>query len=144
MITRRHFIMGLLIAPFLARARDARTQTPLALEGYDPVAYFTDGLPRQGAAEHAMDWNGMRWHFASRENRAMFKADPTRYAPQFGGYCAWAVAQGYLAPIDPTAWAIVDDRLYLNFNARIQRRWERDIPGFITAARANWPGLQSN
>ena len=144
MITRRHFTAGLLSASILAGAGLATAQTPLALEGYDPVAYFTDGAPRRGAQAHALEWNGMRWQFASRENRAMFEADPVRFAPQFGGYCAWAVAQGYLAPIDPTAWKIVDDRLYLNFNARIQRRWERDITGFIAAARENWPGLQSN
>ena len=144
MITRRKVTMGLLIVPFLAGAGLATAPTPLALDGYDPVAYFTDGAPRRGAEAHAVEWNGMRWHFASAESRALFEADPTRFAPQFGGYCAWVVAQGYLAPIDPTAWSIVDDRLYLNFNARIQRRWERDIPGFIAAAQANWPGLQSN
>ena len=102
-------------------------------------------VPRAGGdPAYAFDWDGKRWHFASAANRDAFAAAPAAYAPQYGGNCAWAVAEGYLAPVDPDAWAIVDGKLYLNANRRIQRRWERDIPGFIRRADANWPGLRNN
>lgn len=141
MVTRR----AILAAPLLALpATPLLAQAAPALDGYDPVAYFTSGTPRRGDAAHSLDWNGKRWHFASAANRDAFAAAPAAYAPQYGGNCAWAVAEGYLAPVDPEAWAIVDGKLYLNANRRIQRRWERDIPGFIARANANWPGLRNN
>ncbi|MGK7891387.1 MAG: YHS domain-containing (seleno)protein [Leptolyngbyaceae cyanobacterium] len=113
----------------------------VAIEGTDPVAYFTDGGPVPGSSEFAYEWNGAVWQFASAENRDLFAANPEQYAPQYGGYCAWAVSQGYTAPIDPSAWKIVDGKLYLNFDRRVQARWERDIPGHIAQADANWPGV---
>ena len=113
----------------------------LAIRGTDPVAYFTQGAPVAGSAEFTHTWNNATWRFASAENRDLFAANPEQYAPQYGGYCAWAVSQGYTAAIDPNAWKIVDGRLYLNFNRSVQRRWERDIPGNITRANANWPGV---
>ena len=128
--------------PALAQAHSLFTDNGLALRGFDPVAYFTEGRPLRGDPAHAADWGGGTWHFANAANRAAFLAAPERFAPQYGGYCAWAVAQGYTAPIDPAAWRIVDGRLYLNANRSVQRRWERDIPGFITRADANWPGLR--
>ncbi len=116
----------------------------VALGGYDPVAYFRQGQPVEGRAEFSLEWQGAEWRFASGENRAFFARDPEAYAPQYGGYCAWAVAENYTAHGDPQHWNIVDGRLYLNFNARIQRRWERDIPGYISSADANWPGVLSD
>ncbi|AFY38172.1 YHS domain-containing protein [[Leptolyngbya] sp. PCC 7376] len=113
----------------------------VAIKGTDPVAYFTDSQAVEGSAEFAYEWNGAKWHFASAENRDLFSADPEKYAPQYGGHCAWAAAQGNVAPIDPTAWSIVDGKLYLNFNDKIQARWEKDIPGFIADADAKWPGI---
>ena len=111
----------------------------VAVDGSDVVAYFTDGAPIKGSAEFTHDWNGATWQFVSAANRDAFAADPAAYAPQYGGYCAYAVSEGYTAPTSPDAWRIVDGKLYLNFNRRIQRRWERDIPGRITSADANWP-----
>lgn len=142
MIARRPLLLGGLLAALTAPRLWA--QTAPALQGHDPVTYFTDGAPARGSAAHAFDWDGRTWHFASAANRDAFAADPTRYAPQYGGNCAWAAAEGYLAPIDPNAWAIVDSKLYLNANRRIQRRWEGDIPGFIARADANWPRLRNN
>ncbi|MBZ8117223.1 YHS domain-containing protein [Roseovarius sp. LXJ103] len=109
--------------------------------GYDPVAYFTDGGPAQGSAEHALDWDGATWHFTSAENKAAFKADPAKYAPQYGGYCAYAVSKGATAKTEPEAWKIVDDKLYLNFDLDVQKIWLEDVPGNITKADANWPGV---
>ncbi|MBJ7448610.1 MAG: twin-arginine translocation pathway signal protein [Brevundimonas sp.] len=113
----------------------------LSLGGHDPVAYFTDGQPVAGDPAITLDWNGATWRFATAENRTMFEANPQAYAPQFGGYCAWAASQGYIAPGDPTVWRIVDGRLYLNFNDRARMLWEQDIPGAIARGEANWPRI---
>lgn len=115
----------------------------LAIRGYDPVAYFIDAQPVQGSAEHEWAWGGVTWRFATADNLERFRNNPERFAPQYGGFCAWAVANNYLYPVDPFAWRIVDDKLYLNANQRVQRNWERDIPGFIEKADLNWPGLQN-
>lgn len=111
----------------------------LAVNGYDPVAYFTDGKPVEGTDEFTLEWNGAKWRFVSAANRDAFKAEPEKYAPQFGGYCAWAVAQGYTASADPEAWKIVEGKLYLNYDKSVQKTWEEDVPGNITKAEANWP-----
>ena len=113
----------------------------LAIRGTDPVAYFTQGGPVAGRSEYAYTWNNATWQFASAENRDLFIANPDQYAPQYGGFCSWAVSQGYTASIDPNAWRIVDGKLYLNYNQSVQRRWERDISGNIRKADANWPGV---
>ena len=113
----------------------------IAIKGTDPVAYFRQGQPVTGSTQFTYQWGGATWRFSSAENRDLFAANPERYAPQYGGFCAWAVSQGYTAPIDPTAWKIVDGKLYLNFNQRVQNRWSRDIPGNIAKADRNWPGV---
>jgi YHS domain-containing protein len=112
-----------------------------AIRGYDPVGYFTEGRPVEGRAEHSLEWNGATWRFASAQNRALFEANPERYAPQYGGYCAWAVAQGYTASIDPEAWDIVEGRLFLNYSKDVQRQWREDRGGHITRADGNWPEI---
>ena len=113
----------------------------VAIEGTDPVAYFTEGRAVEGSGDFSTRWNGATWHFASAANLAAFKGEPDRYAPQFGGYCAWAVSQGYTAKVDPEAWKIVGGKLYLNYSKGVQSRWAKDIPGNITKADTNWPGL---
>lgn len=111
----------------------------IAIDGTDPVAYFSQGKPVAGNPDITHFWNGTTWRFSSEENRDLFAAAPEDYAPQYGGYCAYAVSEGYTAPTIPEAWKIVDGKLYLNFSRGIQRRWERDIPGRIASANANWP-----
>jgi YHS domain-containing protein len=113
----------------------------IAIGGYDPVAYFTQGGPVEGKALHQTKWNGATWRFASAGSLAKFTAAPERYAPRFGGYCAWAVSQGYLAPGDPRQWKIVGGKLYLNFNARAKALWEADQAAAIVRGEANWPGV---
>jgi len=113
----------------------------VAVGGYDPVAYFTAGRPVRGSDAFKIIHRGAEYRFASAENLAAFRANPDRYAPQYGGYCAWAISQGYTAPGNPNNWRIVDGKLYLNYNAEIQRRWEGDIPTFIRNANANWPSV---
>jgi len=115
------------------------TFSSLAVSGYDPVAYFTQGKPVQGSGDHEYEWNGATWRFSSAENLNSFKSDPLAYAPQYGGYCAWAVSQGYTASSDPEVWRIVEGRLFLNYSKDVQQKWEKDVPGFIAKADANWP-----
>jgi YHS domain-containing protein len=113
----------------------------VAIAGADAVAYFTEGAYVPGSADFTHAWGGATWHFASAANRDTFAAAPEDYAPQYGGYCAWAVSEGYTAPIDPTAWNVVEGKLYLNYDARIQARWSQDIPGHIARANGNWPAV---
>ena len=149
MLTRRALVVAFAAAPLaLSLTQPARAAEPeifaaggVAINGYDPVAYFTDAAPVRGDAAHALQWNGATWHFASAENQAKFEADPTAYAPQYGGYCAYAASKGGLATTDPAAWTIVDDKLYLNFSRDVKTIWSEDIPGNITKADANWPGI---
>jgi len=112
-----------------------------AIRGHDPVAYFDRKGPVKGSKQFSHSWRGAIWHFASVENRDRFAAAPEKYAPQYGGYCAYAVAQGYTADIDPAAWSIVDERLYLNYSLRVRERWNRDVMGHIRKADANWPAV---
>jgi len=111
----------------------------LALGGYDPVAYFDKKRPVKGTPRHTLRHQGTTWRFSSQANLEKFRADPAAYAPKYGGYCAWAVSQGYTAKGDPMVWRIVGSKLYLNYDATIQARWEKDIPGFIAKAEGNWP-----
>lgn len=111
----------------------------LALQGYDTVAYFTVGEPTKGSADYSTTFNGAEFRFASEENLNLFLGNPEQYAPQYGGYCAWAVAKGQTAKGDARRWAIVDNKLYLNYNKGIQKKWDKDRAGFITSADTNWP-----
>lgn len=113
-----------------------------AVRGYDVVAYFNESKPVEGWKEFSHEWGGTTWHFATAANRGAFAAAPEQFAPQYGGFCAWAVSQGYTAKIDPDAWTIVDGKLYLNYSKSIQTQWQEDIPGNITKANGNWPGLK--
>ena len=114
----------------------------LGAKGYDVVSYFTDGKPAQGKDTYTVEYAGVKWQFVSAEHRDQFKANPQRYVPQFGGFCTWGVAHAKLFDVDPVnAWRIVDGKLYLNFNADIQKTFDRDPSGFITRANANWPKL---
>ena len=112
-----------------------------AIRGYDTVAYFTQKKPVKGNDRYLLEWNGATWYFANAENRNHFKANPAKYAPQYGGYCAWAVANGYTASTDPNAWRIVDGKLYLNYSVGVQEKWSQDIPGNITRGDKNWPDV---
>ena len=110
-----------------------------AVSGHDPVAYFRAGKPVKGNKKFSHDWNGATWLFSSAENLAAFKEMPEKFAPQYGGYCAWAVSQGYTASSDPEAWHIENGKLYLNYSKSVQATWAEDIPGHIKKADANWP-----
>jgi hypothetical protein len=118
-----------------------KNRSGTAAKGYDPVAYFTESKPAKGSPRFSHQWMGATWHFANSNHRDLFSADPQKYAPQFGGYCAWAVSQGYTADIDPEAWKIVGGKLYLNYSKSVQKMWEQDVPKHIAVAEKNWPNL---
>ncbi len=115
----------------------------LALRGYDPVAYFSEGKPVEGTPEYAYEYKGSNFRFSSKNNRDSFVADPQHFAPQYGGFCAFGTASGYKAAIDPSAFTIVDDKLYLNYNLDVRAQWSSDISGFIVKADKNWPGVSA-
>jgi YHS domain-containing protein len=113
-----------------------------AVGGYDTVSYFRgNGAPVKGSATYKVNWRGADWYFANATNAATFKANPGAFAPQYGGHCAWAIAQGYLAPGDPTAYDIVGGKLYLNYDQGIRAKWRKDISGFIAKGGPNWANI---
>ena len=150
MVSRRKFLAAAAMtatAPALL-VRRAYAMKPkvfihngLAIRGYDPVAYFTQGGPVEGSEAHRSDWNGATWAFSSADNKAMFDADPEKFAPKYGGYCAYAVSKGSTATTEPDAWTVYEDRLYLNFNKTVRGIWSEDIPGNVAKADNNWPGV---
>jgi hypothetical protein len=114
----------------------------IAIKGYDPVAYHLLGRPVEGDPAISYRWMEATWHFADAGNRDRFAQDPDRYAPQFGGYCSWAVSRGTTASIDPDAWHIENGLLYLNLNPRIHRNFISNVAENIRRAEANWPGIR--
>jgi len=111
----------------------------LAVGGYDAVAYHKESKPVPGTDEFTHMWKGATWRFASKENLDAFVKEPEKYAPQYGGYCAFAVGHGALASGDPKIWKIVDGKLYLNLDQSVQKSWEKDMTSLIKRGDANWP-----
>jgi len=115
----------------------------IAIKGYDPVAYFTKGRAMKGSEEFTHKWLGTPWHFANAKHLGLFAADPVKYAPQFGGYCADGVAYGQsTANVDPEAWRIIDGKLYLNYDKGAAAELE-EVPGQINKAKTNWPNIKA-
>ena len=112
-----------------------------AIKGYDTVAYFTVGKPVEGSDDYRMEYKGATWLFSSQENLDLFKADPEKYAPQYGGYCAYAVANNTTASIKPELFTIYEGKLYLNYSQSINEKWTTNKEAFIHDADKNWPGL---
>lgn len=110
----------------------------VAIKGYDTVAYFKAGAALKGNESFTFPWHGMTWYFSSKENRDLFAASPEQYAPQYDGYCAWAMTETRKAQTDPEIWKIVDGKLYLNCSPAAYEKWSKDIPGNIKKADANW------
>ena len=133
-------LLFLLAAPLLA-VDPVNTSHGVAIDGYDVVAYHTTGKPTMGKRGLQQEWNGATWFFASAENRDLFAADPEKYAPQYGGYCAYAVSLGKTAGIDPKAFKVEGGKLYLNYSKKIQKKWEEDVEGNIAKAEEKWPKI---
>ena len=145
-ITRRIAILlfALLPAVAMADAKSPEIYTDMhgrALKGYDAVAYHLQRKPVKGSEDFTHDWKGARWLFSSADNRDKFAADPERWAPQYGGYCAWAIARDRTAPINPTIFRIFDDKLYLNLNMKIHKDWLGKHQAYIARANEKWPAV---
>lgn len=137
-------VAGLAVVPLQAYAdTELNLVDGVAVHGYDVVAYFTQGKPVEGNASITASHDGAVYRFSSAENRDLFAADPAKYAPQYGGYCAFGTAMGRKFDGDPQAWRIVDGKLYLNLNKQVQSKWKENIPGFIRGANNNWPLIRS-
>tara|TARA_R110000823_G_scaffold101498_2_gene218072 strand:- start:173 stop:649 length:477 start_codon:yes stop_codon:yes gene_type:complete len=115
----------------------------LAIQGYDPVAYFTQEKPTIGSNDFTATYKNAIYLFSSEQNRDLFRASPAKYAPQFGGFCAYGVTKGRKFDTDPTAWRVVDGKLYLNLNKDVQKVWLENVPGYITNANQTWPTIKS-
>ena len=126
-------------APALAQKAEVFADSGAAIRGYDAVAYFTEAKPVKGDAKFTHQWKGATWRFASAANRDAFAKSPEKYAPQYGGYCAYGVAGGYTVSTVPEAWSVRDGKLYLNYSKGVQRDWLKDPSGYIRKADANWP-----
>ena len=113
-----------------------------AIRGYDPVAYFTAGKPIRGNDQFVFEWNNAKWYFASKQNLELFKTNPAKYAPQYGGYCAYGLSNGYKAPVDTDAWTIDNGKLYLNYNLDVREEWNKDRKERIQKADKNWPSVK--
>ncbi len=152
MFDRRRFLALAASAASAFAAPQARANAPrpvntlgsadkIAIRGYDPVAYFREGAPRQGKPVFASEHGGAVWRFASAENKALFDADPGRYLPAYGGFCAFGTSRGYLVKIEPEAWSIVDGKLYLNYDLGVRKDWAKNPKAYIAKADGNWPNL---
>ena len=130
-------------AAFAASPVNTQGAQKIAIHGFDAVGYFTEGKAEKGAREFAFEYEGALYLFSSAAHRDAFAAEPAKYAPQYGGYCAYAVAQGSTADIDPGAWTIKDGKLYLNYSKSVRLIWARDIKGNIAKADANWPRISA-
>jgi len=115
----------------------------IAIRGFDTVAYFLEGRAIEGTEQYSTKWKGAVWQFSSAEHLSLFEKNPEKYAPQYGGYCAYGVSQNNLVKIEGTNWTIVDDKLYLNYDDSVQKIWESDIPGFISTANGKFAELLS-
>ncbi|MBV1868452.1 MAG: YHS domain protein [Marinosulfonomonas sp.] len=147
MTNRRRFLQLALAAPFAATplswayaaSPEVFSRYGFAINGHDPVAYFTKDAPTDGSDAHRLKWMGTMWRFSSSKNMAAFEADPHKYAPRYGGYCAYAMAQGAVATTVPEAWTIHDGRLYLNYSTGVRGIWRQDVVGHVTSANGHWP-----
>lgn len=124
-----------------AQAGSVNEDHGIAIKGYDPVAYFTDNKPVKGTAAYKFAYEGVTYEFASEAHRKAFVATPEKYAPQFGGFCAYGTAAGHKADIDPAAFTIVDGKLYLNYSTKVREIWKQDVPGYIHKADEAWPAV---
>lgn len=128
----------LLLTGSVIIADGTSAEDEVAIKGYDPVAYFEAVKAIKGSGSFTFRWHKMTWHFSTKANRDLFTSSPEKYAPQYDGYCAWAMTEARLAKTDPEVWKIIDGKLYLNCSQEAYEKWSRDIPGHIKKANAIW------
>ena len=133
------FVVVLFVLNSSFAQREVFSKSNQAIQGYDPVAYFKDAKPVKGKNEFSYAWKGGTWYFSNQENLNDFKANPEKFAPQFGGYCAYGVADGHKASTSPDAWTVVNGKLYLNYDKDVRELWKKDQQAFIKTAEEKWP-----
>ncbi len=145
-MTGLRILIILLVVGFVGSIHASQQFEPnsLAIDGYDPVAYFMEMKPVKGSPEFRADYQGSTFQFVSAAHRDIFIANPAKYTPQYGGYCAYGMAKGYKAKIDPTAFTVVRDKLYLNYSESVRTRWSSNVLGYIEQADRNWPQVQEH
>ncbi|MBX7141495.1 MAG: YHS domain protein [Chitinophagales bacterium] len=142
-LINKWFLCLLLIPAFsLAQKPEVFSVSDQAIRGFDPVAYFTEGYPAEGLKQFHYRWNNSNWYFSSEKNLKLFIADPEKFAPQYGGWCAYGMAKGYKAKTEPDAWSIVGGKLYLNYSTGIRDEWNKKQSEYISAADKNWPTVR--
>lgn len=134
-------IIAMLFATGMYAQNTYSSNNGTAIKGYDPVAYFLQQKAMKGSSKFSFDWSGSNWKFISQANLDSFKTAPQKYAPQYGGYCAFGVSENHKAPTDPNAWTLVGDKLYLNYNLQVKEMWLKDTANKIKLANENWPML---
>jgi len=142
----KHFITIILFAiaghSTFAQSSTVFSPNGIAIKGYDAVAYFLDGEPTKGDKQFSYLWNGAEWRFKNQDNLVAFKANPEKYAPQFGGYCAYGAMENHKSPTEPAAFTIVNSKLYLNYNQKVKELWVKDTVDYIKKAEINWITLK--
>lgn len=142
------FVFFIYLSSLSSYSQSSGTSSPfyqekgVAIKGYDPVAFFTEKKAMVGDQHIIFDWAGSQWRFISKENLELFKMNPEKYAPQYGGYCAYGVSENHKSPTDPNAWTVVGNKLYLNYSLKVKELWSTDIPGRINKADVNWKTLE--
>lgn len=116
----------------------------LAIHGYDPVAILKESKTIEGLESLSHTWKGATWRFASRQNLEAFKSDPEKYAPQYGGYCAYGMSRGYKASTEIDTWSIVNNKLYFNYNRDVKKEWEKERDSRIKTADENWKTVKDH
>jgi YHS domain-containing protein len=141
-------LLSILVFTFLTLSASAQSEVFAtkegAINGYDPVAFFTESKHIVGKKEISLMWKEQMWHFSSTENRDTFKANPEKYEPQFGGYCAYGMSRGYKAKTDADAWTIADGKLYLNYNLEVKKIWSEKQNDLIDKANKTWPSVKNS
>ncbi len=137
--------LGIFLSPDItAQQKPIFRKNNIAVNGYDVVAYFTQSKAVKGVEEYTVTWKETKWLFSTKEHAALFKQNPEKYAPQYGGYCAFGCSRGYKAKTDPDAWSIINGKLYLNYNLQVRDTWNKDVDGYIKKANDNWPAIENN
>ena len=137
------FVVIIPALSLFAQKSETFIESGKAIRGYDPVAYFTENKPVKGTEKFVYNWNNADWYFSSQKNLELFKVAPEKYAPQYGGYCAYGLSEGHKAPTDADAWTVVSGKLYLNYNLDVKKEWSKNRSQRIEKADANWPKIKA-
>ncbi len=132
-----------LIQTAAAQSSEVYAPSGIAINGYDPVAFFTEGKPLKGLSEFSFTWKNVQWNFISKANLDSFKTAPEKFAPQFGGYCAYGTSQGHKAPTQADTWTIVNEKLYFNYNMKVKGLWDKNRIPLIDSANVKWPTIKN-